>query len=97
MYQKSTVDEKWKIVKQNNPAVENAYEPIIQTLVKSPTVPLAISERDGTILPYTMSVYFLQIQTKAQKRFHPQTKVKKLVITMSRARQASPLFVQFKK
>ena len=66
MYQKSTVDEKWETVKH----------PIIQTLVKSPTVPLAISVRDDTIVPYTTSVYLLQIQTKALKRFHPQTKVK---------------------
>ena len=66
MYQKSTVDEKWKIVKQNNPAVENAYEPIIQTLVKSPTVPLAIHVRDATILPYTMTVQLLQIQITDQ-------------------------------
>ena len=87
MYQKSTVDEKWETVKH----------PIIQTLVKSPTVPLAISVRDATIVPYTMNLYLLQIHIKAQKRFHPRTKVKKLVITMSRARQASPLFVQFKK
>ena len=47
-------------------AVENAYEPIIQTLVKSLTVPLAMSVGDATIVPYTMSVYLLQIQTKAQ-------------------------------
>ena len=78
-------------------AVENAYESIIQTLVKFPTVPLAISVRDATIVPYTMSVYLLQIQSKAQKRYYLQTKVKKLVITMSRARKASLLFVQFKK
>ena len=98
MNQKSTVDEKWEIVRQiKTIAVENAYKPIILALVKSPTAPLAISVRDASIVPYTMSVYLLQIQTKAQRLFHPQTKVKKLVITMSRARQASPLFVQFKK
>ena len=60
MYQKSTVDEKWEIIKQTI-AVETAYEPIIQTLVKSPTVPLAISVREASIVPYTMGLYLLQI------------------------------------
>ena len=93
---KATVDEKWENVKQNN-GCRKCLRVHQTNSCKIPDGTTCDTVRDSTIVPYTMSVYLLQIQSKAQKRYYPQTKVKKLVITMSRARKASLLFVQFKK
>ena len=93
---KATVDEKWENVKQNN-GCRKCLRVHHTDSCKIPDGTTCDTVRDATIVPYTMSVYLLQIQSKAQKRYYPQTKVRKLVITMSRARKASLLFVQFKK
>ena len=95
MYQKSTVDEKWEIVKQNN-RCRKCLRAHHTNSCKTP---------DGTTSGkctrrHSRSLHNDRVPPNSDhgtERFHPQTKVKKLVITMSRARQASPLFVQSKK
>ena len=87
MYQKSTVDEKWEIVKQNN-RCRKCLRAHHTNSCKKP---------DGTTCDKCTPrlLFFLHNEPvppnsdQGRERFHPQTKVKKLVITMSRARHAS--------
>ena len=95
MFQRSTVDEKWEIVKQNNRCrkwqrgyhTNSCKKPDGTTCYKR-TQRHHRSSHNERVPPNS---------DQGTERFHTQTKVKKLVITMSRARQTSPLFVQFKK
>ena len=95
IYQKSTVDEIWEIVKQNN-WCRKCLRTHHTNSCKKP---------DGTTCDKCTRRHYRSLHNErvppnsdqGTERFHPQTKVQRLVITMSRARQASPLFVQFKK
>ena len=64
MYQKSTVDEKWEIVKQNNRCRKCLRAHHTNSCKKNPTVPLAIIVPDATIAPYTMSVYLSKFRPR---------------------------------
>ena len=95
MYQKSTVDEKWEIVKQNN-RCRKCLRAHHTNCCKKP---------DGTTCDKCTPRHHRSSHNEplppnsdqGTESFHPQTKFKKLVITMSRARQKCPLFVQIKK
>ena len=95
MYQKSTVDEKWEIVKQNN-RCRKCLRAHHTNSCKKP---------DGTTCDkctprhhrFSHNEPVPPNSDQGTERFHPQTKVKKLVITMSRARHASPLFCPVQK
>ena len=95
MYKKSTVDEKWEIIKPNNSC--RKY------LRAHPTN--SCKKPDGNTCDKCTRHHHRSLDNErvppnsdhGTERFHPQTKVKKPEITMFRARQASPLFVQFKK
>ena len=95
IYQKSTVDEIWEIVKQNN-WCRKCLRTHHTNSCKKP---------DGTTCDKCTRRHYRSLHNErippnsdqGTERFHPQTKVKRLVITMSRARQASSLFFHFKK
>ena len=93
MYQTSTVDEKWEIVKQNNRCRKCLRAHHTNSCKKPDGTTCDKCTRRHHRSLHNEHVYVPPNSDQGTERLHPQTKVKKLVMTISRARQASPLFV----